>query len=288
MSRSSPSPSSSSRSSITPPPQTVEKKKKTSSKSKKTDHGKNEGVDPNWAYKPPPGAALVKADDVNGGEFDWDKINNDEDLELWLIRVPDSVKPKHLENLTVDVPSSSTSTCIGTLKRKHTAFDIWSVGDNGDNIPIGGEEIKSISCLLPRSSKKGKLYPVPKPIAQHVVIAAQPVVPTLPSNGEPALQYQNPPRHSYPKEILKHRFTPFNSVINTESDAAKMEVDAPEPPASPKKKRAKTTDVSATNEDTPAVEPETESKKSKTKKRKGESGDAAEISAKKAKKTKVA
>lgn len=67
-----------------------------------------------------------------------------------------------------------------------------------------------------------------------------------------------------------------------------MDVDAPQPPASPKKKRTKTVDISIANEEIPAVEPEAESKKTKGKKRKGESGDAPEISAKKAKKSKVA
>lgn len=96
MPRPSPTPSSSSRSSVTPPPQVSEKKKKKTSAKAKTsevqaDHGKNEGVDPNWDYAPPPGAVLVEKEEVDGGEFDWDKINNDEDLELWLIRVPEGV-----------------------------------------------------------------------------------------------------------------------------------------------------------------------------------------------------
>lgn len=52
--------------------------------------GKNEGTDPDWEYKPPPGSVLLE-NTVDAGEFDWDAINNDEDVELWLIRVPDSV-----------------------------------------------------------------------------------------------------------------------------------------------------------------------------------------------------
>lgn len=102
MSRPSPSPSGSSSSSATPPPQVASKKKtsaKASAKTKKADTGRNEGVNQNWAYTPPSGAVLVKGDDVNGGEFDWDRINNDEDLELWLIRVPESVSnPSLLQN----------------------------------------------------------------------------------------------------------------------------------------------------------------------------------------------
>ena len=60
------------------------------------------------------------------------------------------------------MPISSTksqSTRVGVLKRKHTTFDIWSVGLNDGEQPVGGEEMKSLSCLLPRKKKKGDLYP---------------------------------------------------------------------------------------------------------------------------------
>ena len=95
---SSPSPSGSglSRSSATPEPTISVKKtsKKSKDKAKKkssTGQGKNEGIDQNWAYKPPAGAVLIE-EDVDAGEFDWDKVNVD-DVELWLIRVPESVSP---------------------------------------------------------------------------------------------------------------------------------------------------------------------------------------------------
>lgn len=51
---------------------------------------RNEGTDPTWNYAPPPGAVLIN-DNVDAGEFDWDTIHDDDDLELWLIRVPESV-----------------------------------------------------------------------------------------------------------------------------------------------------------------------------------------------------
>ena len=95
--RSESSSSSSSRSSATPPPQVLEKKKKhgksDAKKQAPTDgSGKNEGVDPNWAYSPPPGATLIAEDpDLDAGEFDWDRIQENDDLELWLIRIPASV-----------------------------------------------------------------------------------------------------------------------------------------------------------------------------------------------------
>jgi hypothetical protein len=96
MSSPSPSASGSSRSSATSEPTISVKKTSKKSKDKgkqksSTGEGKNEGVDQNWAYKPPAGAVLIE-EDVDAGEFDWDKVNGD-DVELWLIRVPESVSP---------------------------------------------------------------------------------------------------------------------------------------------------------------------------------------------------
>ena len=88
--------SSSSRSSATPPPSIPVPKNKKSSKNKgksnsqANDQGKSEGIDLNWAFAPPPGFTLLE-EDADAGDFDWDKINDDEDLELCLIRLPDSV-----------------------------------------------------------------------------------------------------------------------------------------------------------------------------------------------------
>jgi hypothetical protein len=94
MSSTSPSPSSSS-SSPEPEISSVNSAKNSKDKGKKkkstlTEHGKIEGTDPNWAYKPPQGVVLLDRV-IDSGEFDWDAVNNNDDLELWLIRVPDGV-----------------------------------------------------------------------------------------------------------------------------------------------------------------------------------------------------
>ena len=107
---SSSSESSSSRSSATPPPSIPAPKHKKSSKNKgknnsqAKDQGKNEGIDLNWAFAPPAGYNLLEEDN-DAGEFDWDKINDDEDLELCLIRVPDSVSGLNLAILFVHLQS---------------------------------------------------------------------------------------------------------------------------------------------------------------------------------------
>ncbi|KAF9557731.1 hypothetical protein CPC08DRAFT_774114 [Agrocybe pediades] len=288
-----------------------DKKKKVKASTAAAGDAKNEGEDLNWAYAPPPGAVLLGKEDVDAGDFDWDRINNDENLELWLIRVPDSVKPKYLENIKIDVPSSSSkSALVGNVKRKHTSYDIWSVGDDNDNnddednnnstVPIiGGEEIKNLTCLLPRTSKKGRLYPAPKPISRHLIISVPPVTPSSEA-AVGASQLKNPPRPVYPPEVLKHRYVPFGANIKpapttTASNAMDVDVDVdadaeaelaqPAPPPSPKKKSKKSAAAATVVEET---EEPADAKKSKGKKRKGEAADVAETPAKKSKKTKVA
>lgn len=66
-------------------------KRKTKAASGVSKNGKNEGVDPHWDYKPPEGVSLLQRTE-DAGEFDWDNIANNEDLELWLIRVPEGVR----------------------------------------------------------------------------------------------------------------------------------------------------------------------------------------------------
>lgn len=55
-----------------------------------TPHGKNEGTNTDWAYKPPAGNTLVDGDIDE--DFDWESLKDNEDLELWVVRVPDNVR----------------------------------------------------------------------------------------------------------------------------------------------------------------------------------------------------
>lgn len=191
------------------------------------------------------------------------------------------VKAKYLEGATIANASSSQSTKVGSVKRKHATFDVWSVGaETPDDCPVTGEEIRHLSCLLPRK-KKGKLYPAPRGIARHLVLAAQPVDPSAPSldsippKDAKSGKYQNPPRQCYSDDRLMHSFAPYGShttITQPEEKDAEMDVD--EAPASPKQKR-KEVEVLLT--------------KTKSKKRKGAAPEVAEEAPapKKKKKSKV-
>ncbi|KAM6500972.1 hypothetical protein JOM56_003986, partial [Amanita muscaria] len=170
----------------------------------------------------PPGYRLLDSDSVlDDDPFDWDTIKNNPNLELWLIRMPNNLSAKHLESVALSPSSSIHPSKLGELTRKETTYDIWSQSPNanGDEAlqqPICGEEMKSITCLLPRRSKGGGLYAAPKPITRHVVITTkpdqpQPVKDPAPSANTSVTIHQNPPRQSYPPNLLKHRFMPYGS-----------------------------------------------------------------------------
>lgn len=67
------------------------------------------------------------------------------------------VKPKALGDLSLDVPSGSKTSKVGSLERKHASYDVWYLGDD-PNDAVGGEEVKNLSVLVPRAKKGGKLY----------------------------------------------------------------------------------------------------------------------------------
>ncbi|KAI0713642.1 hypothetical protein C8Q76DRAFT_675844 [Earliella scabrosa] len=202
----------------------VGKKKKQQATMDVDQHGRNKGDAPDWDYKPPDGFALMKHK-VDESDFDWDAIHNDDNLELWVVRVPEGLKPKHLEGVKLEVPTSHKTTRVGSIDRKHATYDVWSLGED-DTEAVGGDELRGVSCLLPRQKHNGKLYQAPKPFARRLVISARPSLPTPPQSPSESSQvlHQNPPRPSCPKELLKHRFMPLGSLAPI-GDSEEMDVD---------------------------------------------------------------
>ncbi|PFH53571.1 hypothetical protein AMATHDRAFT_45438 [Amanita thiersii Skay4041] len=217
---------------------------------------RNEGLDPDWAYTPPSNYVLLQTNEIDyDAEFDWDTLNNNPNLEVWLIRMPDNLAPKHLDSVSLTLPPDSPSPSqkplkAGQISRKHTTYDVWSTTQNASQIAslpetdaegdgldtfAFAEEMKSLYCLFPRKSKGDFLTceytayfcsnatfqlskrreAVSKSISRHVTILPQPATPqAVPVADSPSLTlvHQNPPRESYPPEVLKHRFIPYGSL----------------------------------------------------------------------------
>ncbi|KAI0294280.1 hypothetical protein B0F90DRAFT_1757920 [Multifurca ochricompacta] len=176
---------------------------------------RNEGVDPTLAYTPPAGSVPVDYD-VEFGELDYDAVKEDEGVELWLVRV----KAKNLHGVKI-LPKTGL---VGELSRKNTAYDTWAINPshdhnasasaNGDQsidaeAPVGAEELDSLSVLLPRKRKGGKLFLAPKPVTRHLIVSMRPAKPTRPDPASDITLHRNPPRDAYPEEALTHRFRPY-------------------------------------------------------------------------------
>lgn len=79
-----------------------------------------------------------------------------------LTRESAQVSVKHLENVRLNPPSTRPG-IIGSVERKNKIYDVWAhrrdhPAHQSENAHVPGEEMGSLSVLLPRSEKGGKLY----------------------------------------------------------------------------------------------------------------------------------
>lgn len=82
------------------------------------------------------------------------------------------------------------------------------------------------------------MHTAPKPVTRHLVLSASAVLPSSEpvDGGNPVTVNQNPPRHSYSKDLFKHRFTPYGSKVLSGEEADVTMVDA-EPSTQEKSKK---------------------------------------------------
>ncbi|KAH8114203.1 hypothetical protein DFH11DRAFT_1727201 [Phellopilus nigrolimitatus] len=181
----------------------------------------------------PPGSVLLSHGAAADAAFDYDALAADPDLELCVVRVPAGVKPRHLAGASVSLapPARGTGAApVGTLSKKGTAFDFWSVvRDSDGSAGAGGAELLGLTCLLPHQAKDGRLFCSPKPIAHHLVLSAQPALPTPPPDSSPspssAPVYASPARYRHPAHLLTHRFLPAGTVPASPPDAEPVAAD---------------------------------------------------------------
>ncbi|KIO25581.1 hypothetical protein M407DRAFT_208943 [Tulasnella calospora MUT 4182] len=185
----------------------------------------DQGSASNW--KPPRGYVKVNVGSPEQGKtFDFDTIKNDPNLEIWVMRMPLSIKPKHLENLTIQMPadpSSSSAQSIGSINRKGKHYDIQLLPPQSDAGPPTGDhpvtetgglgeagELKSLSVLLPRS-KTNSLVLAPRPPTRHVLVTQAAPFPT-PTPPDHQLYTGPPAPRPQPLEKLVHAFRPIGSL----------------------------------------------------------------------------
>ncbi|PVF98318.1 hypothetical protein CPB86DRAFT_784948 [Serendipita vermifera] len=169
---------------------------------------------PALSYRAPPGFKLSKPA-LETKEFDWNEVNNDPDLEIWAIRLPQGLKPKYLENMSIPFPHDGASS--GPLAhiragKKQKQYDLTIASDLN-----GAEEMKGFKCLLPSSSDGRKLRLVSQPLAGHILFSETPPDASISNVGPhsspssstlPPLPLPSCTRYSYPLELLKNRYVP--------------------------------------------------------------------------------
>ncbi|KAG8746130.1 hypothetical protein FRC10_005996 [Ceratobasidium sp. 414] len=198
--------------------------------------GRNEGA-VDLSYKPPGEFKKIKSADNEAIEsgFEWSNINDNPDLDIWVVRVPVNFKVSDLTGLKIKLPSSTTGDVTGKLKKDGTNFALHTAG--GDDTFGAGEEMQNMRCMVPKAGKDGALHIIPRPL-KHLILTQQEPIPT--ATAAPALPAQ-PTRRTQPVDRLKHSFTPIGTLPPSPprpSSPKPMDVDAA-PADSSKKKRKK-------------------------------------------------
>jgi hypothetical protein len=131
--------------------------------------------------------------------FDWDALDENDDLELWLIRAPEGVSiflipfvinlliwlraqftAKQLERATLKPPTSKRRE-LGNIVNKSKTVTHSVVRVDAKDGSGAAEEMNALRCLLPRKRKAGKMFTG----ARH-----QYTLCTLTYNGTPTAQHR--------------------------------------------------------------------------------------------------
>ncbi|KAL0090619.1 hypothetical protein J3Q64DRAFT_1706300 [Phycomyces blakesleeanus] len=184
-------------------------------------------------------------------EYDAELLNDD-DKEIWLIRVPESFTPKDLTEIKITKPVESSHTSIGKLTKKDETFALYRVPEttedkakNSDDedeeddeegkndFGISGQEMAGFQCLLPSRDHYGKLVYAPKTFKHNLILTREVEIPDSEKIAEtirdtPLGKRQQP-------EGLKMRFKPYGF----DTGAAKVSDEEPEKKKVKKEKKEK-------------------------------------------------
>ncbi|EJU05841.1 hypothetical protein DACRYDRAFT_13726 [Dacryopinax primogenitus] len=92
---------------------------------------------------------LVEVTAAGPPEFSYQTISSNPNLQLFLIRLPPSIKPKYLENLELDLDVNDKG-MLGSFQRKG---ETWEVRDASE--ASGAEEMQGLTVLLRDEEGKG-------------------------------------------------------------------------------------------------------------------------------------
>ncbi|KAI9301279.1 DNA-directed RNA polymerase I, subunit RPA34.5 [Cunninghamella echinulata] len=142
--------------------------------------------------------------------YDIENIENDDDKEIWLIRVPQQVEKKSLDSLSFKYPKTAGKPLSKLLINEKDTFTLYKVPEGKDleaDVGISGQEMLGFNCLLPSKNKQGKLVFAPKKISNYLILDEEVAIPdgTLLSESirdTPITKREHP-------EGLKMRYKPY-------------------------------------------------------------------------------
>ncbi|CAO3613063.1 unnamed protein product [Cunninghamella echinulata] len=157
--------------------------------------------------------------------YDVEDIENDNDKEIWLIRVPQQVEKKSLDSLSFKYPKTAGKPLSKLLINEKDTFTLYKVPEGKNleaDVGISGQEMLGFNCLLPSKNKQGKLVFAPKKITNYLILDEEVTIPdgTLLSESirdTPITKREHP-------EGLKMRYKPYGYYTgqqNTNDDEEK-------------------------------------------------------------------
>ncbi|KAG1052071.1 hypothetical protein G6F43_005764 [Rhizopus delemar] len=150
----------------------------------------------------------------------------DDDKELWLIRVPDNISEKDIEQLKLKAPTS-TSTKLAKFEKNNNKYALYRVPteqfnsvdeDDEDSEKrdhgISGQEMLGFDCLVPCREENGKLVKINKPFEQYLILDE---IVDIPDSTALAEAIRDSPVYKREQpEGLKMRFMPAGYYSNHE------------------------------------------------------------------------
>ncbi|KAG2191409.1 hypothetical protein INT46_000229 [Mucor plumbeus] len=222
--------------------------------------------------------ALSKFDSV----FD-KEIIDDDDKELWLIRIPDNLSEEDLASIKIKAPTTkATKKPLAKLEKDNDKYALYKVptannlksesddedlDDENVDLGISGHEMVSFDCLVPSREDNGKLAFAPKKFDQFMILNQ---IVDIPDSIALAQSILDKPVYKRDQpEGLQMRFKPYgyysDQVTNGDvemKDTKNVNVDQSEQVAK-KRKRVENEDEDDEEEDKKKVKKEKKAKKEK-------------------------
>ncbi|KAI8328150.1 DNA-directed RNA polymerase I, subunit RPA34.5 [Chlamydoabsidia padenii] len=174
--------------------------------------------------------------------FDYEAIEQDDDKELWLIRVPEEISEQNLTSMQIKMSKTAGKPLSRLQLDEKDMYSLYRVPQDkslDSDVAISGQEMLGLSCMVPSRNQKGKLVFAPKEISNYFILDEEVTVPDGTALAEsirdkPVVKRQHP-------EGLQMRFKPygFDTCEPTDLDQLTKKVKKDDDDSHTDKKRKK-------------------------------------------------